>query len=61
MGYAFCVVLGFLLGIVFGNVLRKPRQKTAECTEEEKRRSEKAWREYRNFMNYDGFPQQEDE
>lgn len=56
MEFAFCVVLGFLLGAIFGNVPRKPKQITTECTEAEKRRSEKAWREYRNFMNYDGFP-----
>lgn len=55
MEYAFCVVLGFLLGAIFGNVPRRPKQQVREPTEEEKRRAEKTLREYRNFMTYDGF------
>lgn len=58
MEYALCVVVGVLVGAFLGKAPRKTAQQNGEPTEEEKRRSEKAWREYQNFMNYDGFPSQ---
>ena len=59
MEYGFCVVLGFLLGVFFGKI---PKCKThvTEISDEEKRRAQKALREYQNFMNYDGFTSQEE-
>lgn len=64
-------VIGFVLGLVVAYaapLLMKWRDALAprtsapqtEASEESRRRTERAWREYRNFMTYDGYAQQDD-
>ncbi|MBR2406446.1 MAG: hypothetical protein IKB04_09200 [Clostridia bacterium] len=55
----------FILGVIVGCLamavlqrLRKPA--TPPPNEAEQRRRQQALREYRNFMNYDGYTEQED-
>lgn len=60
MEYALCVVVGLLLGALFGNP-RKAKEPIAKPTEEEVRRAQRAMREYQNFMTYDGFSSQGEE
>lgn len=59
MEYALCVVVGYLLAHLTARKKKAP--KAAEPTTEEKKKAEKAWREYRNFMTYDGFEKADDE
>ena len=61
MEYGLCVVVGFLLAVCFVNRPFKAKIKAEEPTPEEKRRAEKALREYKNFMNYNGFTSDNDE
>ena len=60
MEYALCVVVGFLLCVLFGNAPKRQKWKS-KPTQEEVRRAEKAMREYKNFMSYDGFSSQGEE
>ncbi len=59
-------IIGFILGCavaVLPQVMPRLRRPTAAPTpdEETRRRAERALREYRNFMNYDGYAQQDDQ
>ena len=58
MEYVLCAFVGLAVGLLFG---RSPKQKQPPAmSDEEKRKAEKAWREYRNFLNYDGFSKEEE-
>lgn len=61
MEYALCVVVGYLLAVVTIGKKKAPHKKDVELTDKEKKKAEKAWREYRNFMNYDGFEATDEE
>ncbi len=61
MEYGLCVVVGFLLAVCFVHRPFKRKNIPVEPTPEEKRRAEKALREYQNFMNYNGFSSNSDE
>lgn len=60
MDYALSVVVGVLLGVL---LTRAPKRRTPPTppTEEEQRRAGAALREYRQFLQYDGFPPPDDE
>ena len=68
------MVIGFILGYVLAVLVpvlrevlaaktRPPsgREMPAATDDESRRRTERAWREYRNFMTYDGYAQQDDQ
>ena len=54
--------LGFILGFLVAQLPdRLPKRAAPPPDASEQRRYEQALREYRNFMTYDGFTQQEEE
>ena len=56
MEFAIGFMLGFLLAYVVPTVeLKRRGAKKDEPTEEQRRNAEKALREYKNFMTYNGF------
>ena len=57
MSFALGFILGFLLAYIAPLLPRKKEVKP--LSEEDERRQQKAVREYRNFMTYDGFDRQE--
>ena len=59
MAFALGFILGFLLAYLPQWVRRVP--KAAPPDEDAQRRLQKAAREYRNFLTYDGFTEQEDD
>ena len=70
MTFVFGFILGFLLAYLAPTAeklaarLQRPSVQTAEKPHEDAeraRRTERALREYRNFMTYDGYAQQDDQ
>ena len=60
------LIVAFLLGAVAGGALAyafkpAPAPKARPVSDADRRRAERAMREYRNFLTYDGFSRQEDQ
>ena len=59
--YALCVIVGVLVGYLLAANPRKAKSPITAPTDEEVLRAQKALREYKNFMTYDGFSSQGEE
>lgn len=58
MEYALCLLIGLVAGMWLEK-LYNGKRKAPDMSDSDKRLMEKAMREYRNFMDYDGFPKEE--